>query len=112
MRVLLSICGAANKLSSTVAIRIARELAIDMSYPCVAAEDVVSSFKNLLAKDVAVPVAAMNSLVHNPHKEKQFSIALITSNLQAKQYFRVLLIKKSKSTAWMELEHELSSYIS
>jgi hypothetical protein len=41
-----------------------------MSHVTVAAEDVVSSFKNLLATDVAVPVAAMNSLVHNPLKEK------------------------------------------
>lgn len=44
--------------------------------------DVISSFKNLVQKDVAVPVAAMNALVS--------------------------LIKKSKSTTWMELERELS----
>ena len=47
--------------------------------------DVVQSLRKLLANDVAVPVAAMNALV--------------------------LLIKQSKSTTWMELEHELSAAI-
>ena len=38
-----------------------------MSENAVAAEDIVSTFKKLLTTDVAVPVAAMNSLVRcNP----------------------------------------------
>ena len=47
--------------------------------------DVISSFKKLVKNDVAVPVAAMNALV--------------------------LLIKKSRSQTWMELERELSHAI-
>jgi translation initiation factor eIF-2B subunit alpha len=50
-----------------------------------AEDETIASFKALVANDVAFPVAAMNALV--------------------------LLIKRSKSQTWMELERELSDAI-
>ena len=48
-------------------------------------EDVIASFRRLVGEDVAVPVAAMNSLI--------------------------IIIKTSRATTWMQLEQELGAGI-
>ena len=85
-----------------------------MAQRSAAAEDIVSSFKKILETDVAVPVAAMNSLVYYivvwlPY---QIFVRVDASNSwTSTNLLQVLLIKKSNSTTWMELEHELSRAI-